>query len=208
MGALYSVYLCWSAVNSNPNPKCNPTIGSTTGDDPEMIALSMAVAAFSLGWTCYSATSNATTVTDGPTSNKLRSVSEDDRSREHKNRDIEADNDQDIMDDEEDRQDAPGTAGGQSPDSRIWFFHVVMAAGSLYLAMVLTDWGTGSVSGGIHNATTATPSSSGTSQVSVYVSNSTGVAQMWVKIISEWFAIGLYTWSLIAPRIFPDREFN
>tara|TARA_B100000795_G_C22771028_1_gene427872 strand:- start:31 stop:1392 length:1362 start_codon:yes stop_codon:yes gene_type:complete len=228
--ALYSVYLCWSAVNSNPNPKCNPTIGSTTGDDPEMIALSMAVAAFSLGWTCYSATSSATTVTagpsvsatrskneaedelkqplNGPTSNKLRSVSEDDRSREHKNKDIEADNDQDIMDDEEDRQDAPGTAGGQSPDSRIWFFHVVMAAGSLYLAMVLTDWGTGSVSGGIHNATTATPSSSGTSQVSVYVSNSTGVAQMWVKIISEWFAIGLYTWSLIAPRIFPDREFN
>merc|ERR1711865_575706 len=111
INALYSVYLCWSAVNSNPNPKCNPTIGSTTGDDPEMIALSMAVAAFSLGWTCY-------------------------------------------------------------------------------------------------NATTATPSSSGTSQVSVYVSNSTGVAQMWVKIISEWFAIGLYTWSLIAPRIFPDREFN
>merc|ERR1712166_205813 len=204
----------------------------TMPDSDSSLLTSSVVALYSvyLCWTCYSATSSATTVTagpsvsatrskneaedelkqplNGPTSNKLRSVSEDDRSSEHKKKDIEADNDQDIMDDEEDRQDAPGTAGGQSPDSRIWFFHVVMAAGSLYLAMVLTDWGTGSVSGGIHNATTATPSSSGTSQVSVYVSNSTGVAQMWVKIISEWFAIGLYTWSLIAPRIFPDREFN
>jgi hypothetical protein len=53
--SLYSVYLCWSAVNSNPDTKCNPMTQGT--DDPEMIALSMAVAAFSLGWTCYSATS-------------------------------------------------------------------------------------------------------------------------------------------------------
>merc|ERR1712166_807026 len=109
--ALYSVYLCWSAVNSNPNTKCNPAAAGS--DDPEMIALSMAVAAFSLGWTCYSATASVTTATsgpsvsatrskneaedelkqplNGPTSNKLRSVSEDDRSREHKKKDIEAD---------------------------------------------------------------------------------------------------------------------
>merc|ERR1711871_1239423 len=33
--------------------------------DPGMIALGMLVAAFSLGWTCYSATASATTVTNG-----------------------------------------------------------------------------------------------------------------------------------------------
>merc|ERR1712166_467582 len=62
--ALYSVYLCWSAVNSNPNVLCNPAAAGS--DDPEMIALSMFIAAFSLGWTCYSATASAVTVSEGP----------------------------------------------------------------------------------------------------------------------------------------------
>jgi len=224
--SLYSVYLCWSAVNSNPNTLCNPTASGSS--DPEMIALSMAVAAFSLGWTCYSATASATTATSGPkassqaakadaedelkkplnapTSNKLRSTSEDDREHKVKSS-LEDPDDVDEMD-EDDMDDAlPGSAGGAQPDSRLWFFHIVMAAGALYMAMLLTNWGTGSLPSVVNGTGTGSlaPSGSGTA---VYVSNSTGKAQMWVKIASQWVAIALYSWTVVAPRCFPDRDFN
>lgn len=194
-------------------------------DDPEMIALSMLVAAFSLGWTCYSATASATTATsgpkassqvakaeaedelkrplNGPTSNKLRSVSEDEREHKVKNIEDPADVDEDDVDQDDTDEALPGSAGGAQPDSRLWFFHVVMAAGALYMAMLLTNWGTGS-NVDHKNGTDTSPSGSTT----VYVSNSTGEAQMWVKIASQWVAIALYTWTVIAPRCFPDRDFS
>lgn len=34
------------------------------------------------------------------------------------------------------------------------------------------------------------------------------VASMWVKIISSWLCITLYVWSLVAPILFPNREFS
>lgn len=33
-------------------------------------------------------------------------------------------------------------------------------------------------------------------------------ASMWVKIVSSWLCLALYTWSLIAPIVLPDREFG
>ena len=115
--------------------------------------------------------------------------------------------DEDEMD-EDDVDDArPGSAGGAQPDSRLWFFHIVMAAGALYMAMLLTNWGTGSLPSVVNGTGTGSlaPSGSGTA---VYVSNSTGKAQMWVKIASQWVAIALYSWTVVAPRCFPDRDFN
>jgi len=232
--AIYCVYLCWSAVNSNP-ASCNP--GASGSDDPGMIALGMLVAAFSLGWTCYSATASATTVTSGSaaaseeaanaavvddmsrplnggggaTSNKLS------REIEHK-ADVEAGGGEENADAKEDaieraeEADAageddnesvrPGDAGGVQPDSRLWYFHLVMSAGALYMAMLLTNWGTGSV----QDEPSTSPSASG-GKIIVH-SSSTGLAQMWVKIISQWLAIAIYVWTLIAPRCFPDRDFS
>lgn len=33
-------------------------------------------------------------------------------------------------------------------------------------------------------------------------------ASMWIKIVSSWVAVFMYTWSLVAPIILPDREFS
>ena len=95
-------------------------------------------------------------------------------------------------------------ASATIPDSRLWFFHVVMAAGALYMAMLLTNWGTGSFQ---PQSNVTAPSPSGGKSVVKFHSNSTGTAQMWVKIVSEWLAIILYTWTLVAPRVCPGREF-
>jgi len=33
-------------------------------------------------------------------------------------------------------------------------------------------------------------------------------ASMWIKVISSWLGVALYGWSLIAPMVLTDREFN
>ena len=55
---LYCVYLCWSAISGAQRKDGKRSGGS--------IALSMAIAAFSLTYTCYSASVSATSITQGP----------------------------------------------------------------------------------------------------------------------------------------------
>ena len=53
----------------------------------------------------------------------------------------------------------------------------------------LTEWGSVSVEGDIAN-----PES--------------GDVNMWMIIVSQWVTFGLYSWTLVAPLLFPDREFS
>ncbi|GIY14683.1 probable serine incorporator [Caerostris darwini] len=69
------------------------------------------------------------------------------------------------------------------------FFHFMFALASLYVMMTLTNW--------------YDPVSSAPGQEAA-----TNQASMWVKIISSWLCILLYLWSLIAPLVLKDREFN
>lgn len=65
------------------------------------------------------------------------------------------------------------------------FFHFMFALASLYVMMTLTNW---------YDPSSGQPSYN--------------QASMWVKVISSWLCILLYLWSLIAPIILKDREFN
>ncbi|KAM3966762.1 serine incorporator TMS1 isoform 2-T2 [Aphomia sociella] len=65
------------------------------------------------------------------------------------------------------------------------FFHVVFALATLYIMMTLTNW---------YN-----PSSELSKE---------NMASMWIKITSSWMCVGLYIWTLVAPALFPNREFN
>lgn len=65
-------------------------------------------------------------------------------------------------------------------------FYLVFALASMYLAMLMTGWGTGSEQ---------------KDQIDV------GWTSVWVKTVSQWVAGGLYCWTLVAPVLFPDRVF-
>lgn len=65
------------------------------------------------------------------------------------------------------------------------FFHVMFALATLYVMMTLTNW--------------YEPQKE---------NDSPSAASMWVKIVSSWFCLGLYTWSLIAPAVLTDRDFS
>lgn len=70
------------------------------------------------------------------------------------------------------------------------FFHLVLAFGAAYVCMLLTSW------------SVLSPDNDGGGGIQV----DSGKASMWVKIVSSWLALFLYTWTVIAPAFFPNRQ--
>ncbi|XP_043695426.1 probable serine incorporator [Telopea speciosissima] len=67
------------------------------------------------------------------------------------------------------------------------FFHIIFSLASMYSAMLLTGWST-SVGGSGKLVDVGWPS-------------------VWVRIVTGWATAALYIWSLVAPLLFPEREF-
>jgi hypothetical protein len=70
-----------------------------------------------------------------------------------------------------------------------WRLNLVLAFICCFYAMTLTGWG--SIESG---GTPANPS--------------VGNVSMWMIIASQWVVLALYLWTLVAPRLFPDRDFS
>ncbi|GMF51670.1 unnamed protein product [Phytophthora fragariaefolia] len=87
-------------------------------------------------------------------------------------------------------------------------FHVLMVLASLYMAMVLTNWGSfnGYFAASIWVAVSTTHNA-----YSICLCRSSSkddeIATIWVKAISQWVASGLFLWTLVAPAVFPGRDF-
>jgi hypothetical protein len=65
------------------------------------------------------------------------------------------------------------------------FFHLIFALASMYIAMLMTGWG-------------AVEQERDRLDV--------GWTSVWVKTAAEWVTGLLYSWTLIAPAMFPDRD--
>jgi hypothetical protein len=82
-----------------------------------------------------------------------------------------------------------------SSSTSLWKLNVILALISCWVAASLTGWG--SITGGIGEAgehTAANPL--------------VGRLNMAMIVVSQNLAIGLYLWTLVAPRLFPDRDFS
>lgn len=66
------------------------------------------------------------------------------------------------------------------------YYHLLMCAGTMYLSMLLTLWGSVQVQG-----------------QQLQFSQFSG----WVSLALEWTTISLFFWSLLAPVCLPDRDF-
>lgn len=98
------------------------------------------------------------------------------------------------------RADDPEGSATESndPGHNRTFFHLSFAFGALYLAMLLSNWS--AVSAG-----TLTPHDSA-SEAPLTIGF--GAVNMWIKIVSGWITMALYTWTLYAPVFFPDRDWS
>ena len=67
------------------------------------------------------------------------------------------------------------------------FFHLIFALASMYIAMLMTGWGTGAEERDLIDV---------------------GWTSVWVNVVALWMRVGGYAWTMAAPLLFPDRDFS
>jgi hypothetical protein len=186
--AAYAVFLVWSALQSNPDTTCRPLSSQDAGS----IVVGALWATITLCWTSFSVTSNAQHLVQGEELEKPPEVAAEVAPTAAAN----APGQPIYRTDAEAGHSVRPSGGGRQPDEeddepvptqeKAWVFHLIMISASMYLAMLLTDWGT--ESGGS--------------------SASEGLASMWVKFVAALATVGLYAWTLVAPAVLKGREFD
>lgn len=79
---------------------------------------------------------------------------------------------------------------GNTKHSRTTYkINLILLLVSFWFSMALTSWGAIQKGGNIANP-------------------SVGVVSSWMIIASQWLMYLLYLWTLLAPRLFPDRDFS
>ena len=207
--SLYAVYLGYSAVSKNPRGSCNPRLASES--DPLGIAMGLLLTAVSLAWTGWSWTAEDRLGSTGGAA-RARSLGRN-ANGFRRGQDPLLDLDDPFLEHRDDDRPPSGLAlssddaddcyGGEDVhllhSSEVWKLNATLALESCWVAMCLTGWGSISAGdmreeGGIQYHTAANP------QV--------GNVNMAMIAISQWVALSLYAWTLLAPRLFPDRDFS
>ena len=190
----YATMLCYNAVTRNPNSDCNPQLG---GDDNLSIIIGLGLTIVSLSYVGWSTTADSAL---GGENNDIDDDGNDEGEDDNPSKEQEkisgvvTNNYQSATTNDDNQsvdEDGGHTLSENVPNtfSNNWKLNLALATISCWFSMVLTDFGS------IHaDGTMANP------QI--------GEVNMWILVGSQWFALLLYTWTLIAPRIFPDREFS
>ncbi|XP_011345417.2 probable serine incorporator isoform X3 [Ooceraea biroi] len=190
---LYVMYLTWSGISNSPDRDCNPGfLGIISGNDvnaQNRVAFDKeSIIGLIIWFSCvlYSSLRSASN------SSKL-TMSQNMLVQD--NGAVRNTGEQSLIGNEEGRN--PDAEAGN--DAKVWdneeekvayswsFFHLMFALATLYVMMTLTNWYKPNSSLDTLNANNAS---------------------MWVKIISSWMCLGLYVWSLVAPAVFPNRNFS
>ncbi|XP_014475150.1 PREDICTED: probable serine incorporator isoform X2 [Dinoponera quadriceps] len=191
---LYVVYLTWSGVSNSPDHKCNPGFfGIINGHDvsaQNRVAFDKeSIIGLIIWFSCVLYSSLRT-------ASKSSKITMSENVLVQDNGAVRNAGEQSLIGNEVEGRNHDAEGGS---DAKVWdneedkvaynwsFFHLMFALATLYVMMTLTNW--------------YRPNSN----LDTLNSNA---ASMWVKIISSWMCLGLYVWSLIAPTVFPNRDFS
>uniref|UniRef100_A0A3Q2NYX0 Serine incorporator 2 n=1 Tax=Fundulus heteroclitus TaxID=8078 RepID=A0A3Q2NYX0_FUNHE len=186
--SLYTMYLTWSAMTNNPNKKCNPSLlslvqpSSSTPAPPGPTPLPGNVQ----WWDAQSVVGLVIflfcTLYASIRSSNNTQVNKLMQTEEGQG--LTADPEASVGDDGVRRavdNEEDGVTYSYS------FFHFSLLLASLYIMMTLTNW--------------YKPNTD-------YETMQTSMPAVWVKISSSWLGLALYLWTLVAPLVLPDRDFN
>nr|CAD7590028.1 unnamed protein product [Timema genevievae] len=178
---LYVVYLTWSSVSNQPDKECNPGFLGIVGKADVKGQNAVAFDSESIiGLVIWMCCVLYSSLRSASSAHKIT------MSDHVLVKDNGAENGSSAGDGGED-----GRKVWDNEDESVaysWsFFHIMFGLATLYVMMTLTNW--------------YSPNSS----LETLNANS---ASVWVKIISSWMCVALYTWTLVAPILLPDREFN
>jgi len=178
----YATYLVWSAIMSEPTDNvCNGWKTSAATNVSILMGAAITLVAVSYS-TIKAAMSHkdlmgtSSSSAAGKTTEALL-ADEKEKAKEVKKEEDEDEDDQGIEDDEK-----------EGPTYNYTFFHFVFLLGAMYMSELISNW---SVIKQDDNNNIAVD---------------TGMVSVWMKIASGWVVMLLYIWTLIAPILFPDRE--
>lgn len=184
----WAVFLCYTAVSKNPDSTCNPVAGELS---PLALVFGLLITFISLGWTGWSYTAEDVLSKKGDEDKPAEEAPSGNNDEEEGKRKVTGvvtqgvDNEAKASDADEDED-----ASEEPITYATWKLNVALAFVACWKAMVLTHWGEIQSNDG-------------------FVDNpGVGRASMWVIIGSQWLVMSLYLWTLVAPRLFPDRDFN
>lgn len=202
--SLYVVYLGYSAVSKNPHEVCNAQL--VQENNPYDIAMGLFLTALSLAWTGWSWTAEDRLSSDGV--KKARGVGKRSATSFRRGQDPVLTLDDPLLEYNDENSPPSGLAlDGDYDDeddvlssqySDLWKLNAILALVSCWVAMSLTGWG--SISGGIIEEEGVEIHTAANPQI--------GKVNMAMIAVSQWVALILYAWTLVAPRLFPDRDFS
>ncbi|XP_061772065.1 serine incorporator 2 [Nerophis ophidion] len=182
--SLYTMYITWSAMTNNPNRKCNPSLLSLVSNISSPTTPEDNTPGHLQWWDAQSIVGLVIFLF----CTLYASIRSSSNTQVNK-----------LLQTEE--------GGGESPVGQLGedgirravdneedavtynysAFHFHLCLASLYIMMTLTNW---------YQPDTTTKAMQST------------MPAVWVKVCSSWLGLSLYLWTLIAPLIFPDRDFN
>ncbi|KAL7576642.1 hypothetical protein ACA910_005578 [Epithemia clementina (nom. ined.)] len=207
--SLWAVFLCYTAVSKNPNEECNPQVGEK---DNVGIALGLIVTVISMCWTGWSWTAEEKLTSANSLDEPLVGTSSNNASASSSSNNAKGGDSRKVSgvvtgrptdqkdgraeqahggDPDDDGDDDANSPENTSPRllSNSWKLNFMLAAITCWMSMALTSWGEI-----VGDGRAANPS--------------VGRVGMWIVIASQWFVLTLYLWTLLAPRLFPNRDFS
>jgi len=185
---LYTMYLTWSAMTNEPDRKCNPSLLSMIGGNNQTLPLgetpvvqwwdAQGIVGLIL-FLCAVLYSSIRNSSNAQV-NKLTLTSDESALIE----------DGPLSDGTDQSEDGLKRAVDNERDGVTYsysFFHFMLFLASLYIMMTLTNW--------------YSPDASYQSMTSRWPS-------VWVKMSSSWLCVALYVWTLVAPLVLVNRDFD
>ncbi|XP_030054428.1 serine incorporator 1 [Microcaecilia unicolor] len=185
---VYTMYLTWSAMTNEPERKCNPSLLSIIGYNQTSVPGqaqvvqwwdAQGIVGLILFLLCVLYSSIRTSTNSQV--NKLTLTSDESTLIE----DGMSRSDGTVEEGEDVRRAVDNEKGGVTYSYS--FFHFMLFLASLYIMMTLTNW--------------YSPDSSYKMMISKWPA-------VWVKISSSWVCIMLYVWTLVAPLVLTNRDFD
>lgn len=195
--SMYLTYLTWAGLSSNPEGSCNSFLASDTVMITSLVIGFMLILVTLIYLTFSSPEENTKNVATGG-----RQKPEKNNLIENRKNDSDEEGEEEEDDEEEKRND--GERNKQSleqekqetskklkayQNNQYIDFHLVMMVSSIYISMLLTNWGSPSID---------------SKTIDAFKPSSTSY---WVQITASWIGSLLYSWTLVAPRVLPDRQF-
>lgn len=183
---IFGVFLFWSALVSNPSQTCNPVYDSKTSMLLQ-IAFSFAFAfSCNIYWALVTQKSTAYEAAQLPQVSSSEGDEEIDKKIEQEQKDAKADGGQTNLI----KTDGKEQEFIEYENNSYIKFHGFMVLFSIYICAVFTNWGHASINSSTWN----------------YEGSHTD-GPYYIKIAIGIFTFGLYLWTIVAPTLFPDRDF-